>query len=179
MDGPVRRSRVPGRVGGVSAHPLLPTPAANADAAASADDATAALLRVAVGRLRTRQGRRSFHPTLHVGRLGGRHAGFVVRPGDRPDLDRGVRTEVVARLLQHPEGRPAGADPLVPPAAASVWLTRPGAPCEEDEDHSWHAAARSACAVFHCTLEGFWLVTPTGWLDLATGESRRWTRLRL
>lgn len=141
------------------------------------DDETAALLRDAVGRLRTRQTQQLFDLTLHVGRLGGRHARFVVRPPDRVDLDRGVRTDLVARLLQQV------ADTRELPgrsqAHASVWLTRPGSPCEEDDDHWWHAAARSACSSVACTLDGFWVVTRTGWLDLVTGECRRWTRLRL
>lgn len=151
---------------------------ARAPAPALLDGPTEAALHRAVARLRTRRPREPFDLTLHVGSLDGPRVGFVVHARERSDLDRGVRTDLVARLLR--QALDAGSEDPRPtpgiPAGTSVWLTRPGSPSEEDDDHAWHAAARSAYASLGRTLGGFWVVTRTGWLDLVTGERRLWTR---
>ncbi len=130
------------------------------------DPARAALLRLEVARLRADPRRRRFDPVLHVGVLGGGRVGCPVPAGD-PVLDPGTRLEVVLRLLE------AG------PGGDQAWLTRPGEPLVQDDDLAWLAAATRAFGSVAAPLQGMWTVTRTGWLDLRTGESRTWKRLRV
>lgn len=129
-------------------------------------------LRLAVGRLRARERREQFDPEVHVGALGGPHERYVVRADDVPVLDAGLRTDVVGRLLEAHTARAGG-------ASAAVWLTRPGDPTPQDADLAWMAAAEGAFAAADLARTGFWAVTRTGWLDVRTGASRTWRRLRL
>jgi hypothetical protein len=117
------------------------------------DPAQLPLLRQEVGRLRARESRRRFDAAVHVGRLGATCGSCPVPTGD-PVLDAGTRTEVVLRLLE------AG-DPTT------------------GSDLAWLSASCRAFATVGCSLEGFWTVTRTGWLDVRTGERRTWKRLRL
>jgi len=134
-------------------------------------------LRQEVGALRARERHESFGETLYVGQLGGPHACCTVAPEDRPLLDAGMRTELAGRLLgrladaTHHGGRD--------PARVAMWLTRPGEPSVQDTDLAWMAATDAACREAGTELDGFWAVTRTGWLDLRTGETRTWRRLRL
>jgi hypothetical protein len=48
-----------------------------------------------------------------------------------------------------------------------------------DQDALWHAAAVHAFDAFRIRLDAFRVVTKSGWLDVRTGESRTWKRLRL
>jgi hypothetical protein len=132
---------------------------------------TPSLLRLEVGRLRRRESRQRFDTVLHVGRLGGEHHTCTVPLGDHALLDAGTRVEVVSRLLEEVPAQDSG--------PADVWLTRSGEPHLEDDDLAWHSAARLALGAFGRPLEGFWAVTRTGWLDVRTGESRTWKRLRV
>lgn len=137
------------------------------------DDDTAALLRLEVGRLRSRESRRRFDPVVHVGHLGGAHRSSRVPSADPllgHLLDPGTRAGVVSALLE--ELGPAG-------SSVSAWLTRVGDPVVQDEDLAWLSAATHALGTFGFDLEGFWTFTRTGWLDVRTGESRTWKRLRL
>lgn len=126
------------------------------------------VLREEVGRFRQRESRRKFDPVLHVGRLGGTRDSFVVRRADLPALDTALRTEVVYSLLTQsgPDDRTA-------------WLTRPGVPEPCDADWDWFSATRAAFEIDSRPLDGFYAITRTGWLDLRTGRSRTWVRLRL
>lgn len=136
-------------------------------------DDTPALLRLEVGRLRSRESRRRFDPVVHVGQLGGVHRSSPVPAADPVLghlLDPGTRAGVVSRLLE--ELAPAG-------SAVSAWLTRVGEPVVQDEDLAWLSAASHALGSFGYDLGGFWTITRTGWLDVRTGESRTWKRLRL
>jgi hypothetical protein len=132
------------------------------------DADAAALLRQEVGRLRQRETRRVFDATVHVGRLGGPHDSFVVRAQDLPAVDTALRTDVLAAMLE-------GA----PPDWMSTWLTRPGRPVLGDDDLAWLAAARTAYGMHGRQLATCHAVTRYGWVDLVTGSSREWKRLRL
>jgi hypothetical protein len=131
----------------------------------------APVLRLEVGRFRLRESRRRFDPALHLGRLGAAHETFDVQRADTALLDAGLRADVVSRLL----------DRFVPESdrSATVWLTRPGATSVHDEDLAWLAAARTAFGCHGHRLDGFYALTRSGWLDVLSGESRTWRRLRL
>ena len=105
-----------------------------------------------------------------MGTLGGGHRACTVPLADLPVLDAGTRSEVVWRLLD--EGVPE--EP-----GAQVWLARAGEPQLQDEDLAWLSATTRAFDSVGVTLEGFWSVTRTGWLDVRSGEARTWKRLRL
>jgi hypothetical protein len=126
------------------------------------------LLRREVGLLRRRESRRTFDTAVHVGELGGESAGFVARAQDLPVLDAGLRTDVICGLL-------AGLTITTPTA----WVVRSGTPETQDVDLQWLAAARTATDLLGRRLDGCYVLTPTGWLDLVTGRRRTWVRLRL
>jgi hypothetical protein len=129
---------------------------------------TALLLRREVGLLREREARRRFDTAVYVGSLGGDRDSFVVRAGDVPALDHGLRVDVVAELLER-----------TPADLRTAWTVRPGTAEAHDEDALWHAAARAAFAMHGRPLEAFYTITRYGWRDVATGASRSWKRLRL
>jgi hypothetical protein len=129
---------------------------------------TAAALRLEVGRLRAAHKSECFGTTVHLGAPGSRTVTFAARPADRLPGDLATRVDVLLRLVAGTTG-----------SRVPVWLTRPGQPSAEDEDHGWHAAARTATEALAKTLSGFWVVTRFGWLDLPAGRSRTWVRLRL
>lgn len=83
-------------------------------------------------------------------------------------MDAALRTDVISSLLDD-----AGADPV------SAWVARPGSPAPHDVDLQWLAAATMAFAMHGRDLEGFYAITRAGWLDVRTGDSRTWKRLRL
>jgi hypothetical protein len=126
------------------------------------------LLRQEVGRLRGRESRRVFDAGVHVGVLGGPRDSFVVRAQDLPAVDAALRTDVLCSLVEQ-----------APPTWRTAWLVRPGLPELHDQDLRWLAAARTAFGIHARALEGFYVVTRTGWRDVLTDETRVWTRLRL
>lgn len=127
----------------------------------------AARLRREVGELRRRESRRRFDVQVYVGQLGGTRDSFVVRAGDLPVMDVALRTEMVSSLLEDCE------------SARAAWLVRPGLPEPHDSDLAWLAAAARAFAMHGRDLETFHAITRYGWLDVRTGDSRSWRRLRL
>jgi hypothetical protein len=129
---------------------------------------TRLLLRQEVGRFRARESRRVFDVSVHIGVLGGPRDSFVVRAQDLPTVDAALRTDVVAALL---EGAPA--------SWRTAWLVRPGTPEPHDLDLQWLAAASAAFGMHARTLDGFYVLTRSGWRDVLTDESRVWRRLRL
>jgi hypothetical protein len=129
----------------------------------------ASLLRLEVGRLRAEESHGHFDTVVHLGRLGAPPATCAVSRDDVPVLDPGTRTDVVARLLEEQAA----------PDGACVWLTRAGEPHVQDEDLAWLSAASRAFGSIGCSLGDFWTVTRTGWIDVRTGDSRTWKRLRL
>ena len=127
-----------------------------------------ALLRLEVGRLRQRETRRAFDSALFLGELGGAHDSFTLPQRDATAIDAGVRTDVVCRLLERTD-----------PSLRRVWLVRPGHPEPHDADLAWAGAARRAFTLHDRPLGGCYVVTRYGWLDLDTGRSRSWKRLRI
>jgi hypothetical protein len=132
------------------------------------DPNRARLLRLEVGRFRARESRRVFDVAVVVGELGGDRDSFVVRGQDQPAVDTALRTDVVSALLEDSPGfwRTAG-------------VVRPGTPEQHDLDLQWLAAARTAFGMHGRPLEGFYVVTRSGWRDVLTDQTRVWRRLRL
>jgi hypothetical protein len=137
------------------------------------DQATRAALRLEVGRLRQRERRRRFDPTVFLGTPAGVSLGREVPRAAAPILDPGTRTTLVTGLLE--EWVCLGPSPVPP----GVWLTRPGEPVLQDEDLAWLSATLLAFGSWGLSPRGCWTVTRTGWLDAPSGESRTWKRLRL
>ncbi|HZJ06166.1 MAG TPA: hypothetical protein VFD59_11935 [Nocardioidaceae bacterium] len=127
-----------------------------------------AALRQEVWLLRSRESRRIFDATVAIGRLGGERQRFVVRAQDLPAIDASLRTDVMTSLLEQSE---------VSPVAG--WLIRSGSPTLHDEDLHWLAAATSSFGIHARPLGGFHAITRSGWLDVRSGESKLWCRLRL
>jgi hypothetical protein len=126
------------------------------------------LLREEVGRFRERESRRVFDSAVHVGILAGPRDSFVVRAQDLPALDAALRTDVLCALVQQ-----------APPQWRTAWLIRSGTPELHDQDLHWLAAAWAAFGIHARSLDGFYVVTRTGWRDVLTDETRVWKRLRL
>jgi hypothetical protein len=131
-------------------------------------DLPEALLRLEVGRLRRRETRRTFDSALYVGTLDGERDSFTLPLRDAPAIDAGVRTDVVCTLLERTD-----------PALRTLWLVRPGDPEPHDADLAWAGAARRAFALHERPLDGCYVITRYGWLDLDSGRSRAWKRLRI
>lgn len=126
-------------------------------------------LRREVALFRARESRRVFDTAVHVGVPDGEvRNSFVVRAQDLPVTDHALRIEVVASLVES-----------TPPSCTSAWLTRPGVPELHDLDLAWLAAANVAFGMHGRPLSGFYALTRAGWLDVRSGESRVWKRLRL
>lgn len=126
------------------------------------------LLRAEVGRFRTRESRRVFDVSVHVGVLAGLRDSFVVRAQDVPAVDAALRIDVVSALLEDS-----------PDEWHTGWLVRPGTPEVHDIDRQWLAAAVTAFGMHDRPMDGFFVLTRTGWRDVLTDESRVWKRLRL
>ena len=141
---------------------MPPSPATDPAGPAAAD----AAFRLEVGRLRARDQRRTFTPELHVGQPAGPRVSLEV-----PVTDVGLRLDLFAAVLdvwREEHGGPAFG-----------WMVRSGVPTPHDEDLAWYAAAVRAFGALGEAPQGFRAVTRSGWLDVVTGESRVWKRLRL
>ena len=124
--------------------------------------------RAEVARLRSGERRRTFPLGVHVGMPGATRRGLDVPWPVPGEYDAGVRFDVMCALVDELESR-----------AAWCWLTRPGVPEVHDVDLAWLSAAVRAFGAHAVELAGFRAVTKTGWLDVTTGESRTWSRLRV
>lgn len=133
-----------------------------------ASDGRRLLLREEVGRFRQRESRRVFDAAVYVGVLGGPRAGFVLRARDAPAMDAALRVDVAAALVEDS-----------PPDWCTAWLVRPGTPEPHDDDVRWLAAATTGFGMHGRPLDGFFVLTRSGWRDVRSGESRVWARLRL
>ena len=129
---------------------------------------TASLLRLEVGRLRARESRRVFDAALHIGTLAGERDSWQLLAQDLPALDAGLRVDVVCRLLANGDA-----------PGRTAWLVRSGLPELSDRDLAWFAASTAAFGIHAVRLEGFYVITRTGWLDVRSGAGRVWKRLRL
>jgi hypothetical protein len=125
-----------------------------------------AAFRVEVGRLRARDQRRTFPTELHLGQPAGPRVSLEV-----PTADVGLRLDLVCALLDRWREQHGG--------PAFGWTVRSGVPTPHDADLAWYAAAVRAFGAVGEALQGFRAVTKAGWLDVVTGESRVWKRLRL
>ena len=125
----------------------------------------AGLLRLALARHVSAAGTRRALPTLmHVGVP---DLEEVVLP-EEPGLDTGLRADLMERAL----------DGLVLEVPPLPWLTRTGELAPGDVDLAWFAATREAYGRHCLELPGFYVMTRYGWLDLATDELIRWSRVR-
>ncbi len=130
------------------------------------------LFRGEVARLRASERRRLFPLQVHVGVPDGPRR-CVELPWPVPsEYDAGLRFDVADALV---EGLLTGR-----PEAEAVWgwVTRPGVPQVHDCDLEWFATFTRVLGVHGMRSAGFRAVTRTGWLDVASGESRTWKRLR-
>jgi hypothetical protein len=124
-----------------------------------------AALRREVGLFRDKERRRRrFDPVLHVGALGGERASVGLPASAQ--LDRQLRLELVSALVEVSPGRDG-------------WVSRPGLVEPTDDDVAWLVAAAAAFGEAGRELDGFYVLTREGWLDVRTGERRVWKRLRL
>ena len=124
-----------------------------------------AALRMEVRRFATLCGTTRALPTLvHVGVL----AGDRVTVAADPSYDAGLRADLLTRAL----------DRVTDVEHSSVWLTRGGHLTVGDVDLAWFAAARAAFGRHGADDPAAHVVTRHGWLDLRTGESRTWRRVR-
>jgi hypothetical protein len=131
------------------------------------------LFRDEVARLRAAAGLRRFFPLgVHVGAPDGRRRSLELPWPVPREYDAGLRFDVADGLV---EGLLTGW-----PEAEAVWgwVTRPGVPQVHDCDLGWLAALTRAVGAHGRPVAGFRAVTRTGWLDVASGESRTWKRLR-
>ncbi|MFL6107615.1 MAG: hypothetical protein ACJ716_14000 [Marmoricola sp.] len=125
----------------------------------------AGLLKVALTQhVRAAGTRRALPSLMHVGIPGSEE---VVVP-EEPGLDPGLRADLLERALD-------GLDLEPPPLP---WLTRTGELAPGDADLAWFAATREAYGRHSVALPGFFVMTRYGWLDLATDELIRWSRVR-
>ena len=125
----------------------------------------AGLLRLALTQHVTAAGTRRALPTLmHVGRPGLQQ----VVVDEQPGLDPGLRADLMERAL----------DGLDLEDAPLAWLTRTGVLSPGDADLAWFAATREGYGRHSLVLPGFFVMTRYGWLNLATDELIRWSRIR-
>lgn len=108
--------------------------------------------------------RRALPTTCHVGHPGGERAHW---PHEVTE-DRSLRADLVERAI----------DGLLETEGACAWVTRGGEPDLSDADAEWFAAARTAFARHGVPLPAFFVLTRNAWVDLVSGERRRWTRVR-
>jgi len=125
------------------------------------------VLRREVGRFRAEEKRRRFPTTLHVGRIDGSQYVLEVPESAEP-LDRATAFDLLDCRLD-----------AELPSEVEAWVTRPGVPEVHDQDLLWLTVTAAAVAARGAALASFHAITRTGWLDVRTGDSRVWVRLRL
>jgi hypothetical protein len=128
-------------------------------------ETTPVLLRAEVRRFVAECGTRRALPTrVHVGWLGGERATLL----DDPSYDAGLRADLLTRAL----------DRFDEPGPTTAWLTRGGFTTTGDDDLAWLAAADAAFGRHGVARVAFFAITRQGWLDVRTGQSRTWRRVR-
>jgi hypothetical protein len=106
--------------------------------------------------------KRAIAPTLHLGSPTGEF--FSIR--EEQWYDDALRADLAERALSCLDG-----------SESLAWLTRPGELAPQDLDHAWSAATTAAALRIPCRTT-FYVVTRRGWLELRTGRSREWSRVR-
>lgn len=109
--------------------------------------------------------RRNVPPRLYVGQPGMERLPVTTAVGDGPG-EAGWRADVLERAV-------AGVDSPV-----CSWLTRSGALQPGDHDLAWCGAALTAFARHGLELPGFYVVNRHGWVDVLTGETVCYHRIR-
>lgn len=129
------------------------------------ESALAAAIRCELQEFAARSGRRrTLDTTCHVGHPGGERT----RVPRVLDASVPLRADLVERAI----------DGLDRTHGACSWLTRGGGLERCDADAEWFAAALTAFARHGLELPAFFVVNRTGWVDLVSGESRVWSRIR-
>ena len=100
-----------------------------------------------------------------------RRVGARRRPRRCPGLVRGPRPGPARRRRGAAHGRGRGAARGRPAKWRTAWLVRPGTPEPHDLDLQWLAAARTAFGMHGRALDGFYVITRTGWRDVLTDET--------
>lgn len=108
--------------------------------------------------------RRSLPTSCHVGHPGGQQSSFP----HGVTTESSLRSDLVERVI----------DGLLDPTDACAWVTRGGELSLADADAEWFAAARTAFARHGLSLPAFFVLNRSGWVDLVTGETRAWRRVR-
>ena len=108
--------------------------------------------------------RRSLPTTCHVGLPGGERVS--IPHVEAHDLS--LRTDLVVRAV----------DGLLSTDGACAWVTRGGPVGTVDADAEWFAASRAGFAGHGLRLPAFLVLHRYGWVDLVSGEQRRWLRVR-
>jgi hypothetical protein len=108
--------------------------------------------------------RRSLATTCHVGHPS----------GEQVHLEHGVTTDPALRadLVER------AIDGLLVIDGACAWMTRGGELTLTDADAEWFAASRTAFARHGLRLPAFFVLNRSGWVDLVSGQERRWSRVR-
>jgi len=126
-----------------------------------------AALRREVGLFRRGEHRRRFPVRLSLGEPAGSRSDLEV-PGE---IDPQLGTDLALLLAEQ-----APDDSW---RRLVWWITRPGVPDLHEMDNLWVAATSMAGGVLGRDPLPLYVITRSGWLDPATGASRRWVRLRL
>ncbi|MEI2712872.1 MAG: hypothetical protein V9G04_06130 [Nocardioides sp.] len=92
---------------------------------------------------------------------------WLSAPAEHPLHDLASRTDVLVGLLLA----------LGDEESVAVWLTRPGEQVPTSLDAAWAAATLMASREVSRRCE-FFVVTRHSWTHLASGDGRRWRRLR-
>ena len=108
--------------------------------------------------------RRSLPTTCHVGLPGGERVSIP----HVEEHDLSLRTDLVVRAV----------DGLLSTDGACAWVTRGGPVGTVDADAEWFAASRAGFAGHDLRLPAFLVLHRYGWVDLVSGEQRRWLRVR-
>lgn len=106
--------------------------------------------------------KRAIVPTVHLGSPTGEF--FSIREAQW--YDDALRADLAERALSCLDD----SEPL-------VWLTRAGELTPQDADHAWCSATTAAALRIPCRTT-FYVVTRRGWLELRTGRSHEWSRVR-
>ena len=108
--------------------------------------------------------RRSLSTTCQVGHP----CGELVHLEHGVTSDPALRADLVERAI----------DGLLDVDGACAWITRGGELTLTDADAEWFAASRAAFARHALVLPAFFVLNRSGWVDLVSGEQRRWARVR-
>ena len=112
--------------------------------------------------------RRALEYTAYVGVPGAARTAFA----HDPDHDPVLRADLVERAVDAlPERLPER-------GGACAWVTRPDGFEVDTRDHQWFVASRTGFERHSLELPAFFVVGRYGWLEVLSGRTRTWTRVR-